>query len=54
MKSRLLALAVIAAAGGLLAIFGLVPDGAGDRALIGATLVAFVTLAFGSRRDRQK
>lgn len=51
MIARLGAVAVLVAAGGVLAALGLAPESGQDRALIAATLVAFVMLALGSRRD---
>lgn len=51
--ARLGALAVLLVLGVVLASTGWLPDDGGDRALIGATLVAFVMLALGSRRERR-
>lgn len=51
--ARLGALAVLLVLGIVLASTGLLPENGQDRALIAATLVAFVMLALGSRRERR-
>ncbi len=51
--ARLGALAVLLVLGVVLASTGLLPENGQDRALIGATLVAFVMLALGNRRERR-
>lgn len=51
--ARLGALAVLIAVGVLLAAMGWLPESGQDRALIGATLVAFAMLALGSRREHR-
>lgn len=54
MRARLVALGGLVVAGGLFAALGLVPENGQDRALLGATLVAFAMLALGGRRDRSR